>query len=140
MDRDLCTQRVMIFLIFSFISLVGGEVPRCSLNDFVTSLTFLNMYSSVCIKYYIINDFKRSVKHTCYISPASGISRAFSSSASYLTLMTSDRSGSLILGSVDMSLSLQPPPLLLTRRDDSSGPERCSPLSHGVSHHHHCWS
>ena len=115
MDRDLCTQRVMIFLISSFISLVGGEVPRCSLSDFVTSLTFLNMYSSICIKYYTINDFKRSVKHTCYVSPASGVSRAFSSSTSYLTLMTSGRLGSLILGSVDMSLSLHPPPLLLTQ-------------------------
>lgn len=87
MDRDLCAQRVMIFLISSFISLVGGEVPRCSLSDFVTSLTFLNIYSSVRIKYYTINDFKRSVKHTHYISPASGVSRAFSSSTSYLTLM-----------------------------------------------------
>ena len=78
MDRDLCAQRVMIFLISSFISLVGGEVPRCSLSDFVMSLTFLNIYSSVRIKYYTINDFKRSVKHTHYISPASGVSRAFS--------------------------------------------------------------
>jgi hypothetical protein len=97
------------------------------------------MYSSVCIKYYTINDFKRSVKHTCYVSPASGVSRAFSSSTSYLTLMTSGRLGSLILGSVYMSLSLHPPPLLLTQRD-SSGPERCSPLSHRISYHHHCGS
>ena len=137
------TQMSMVILfMFSFISLFGEVGSQVFVCDFAISPTHMNVYSSVCIKYCTISELKMWVKLTHYISPASGVSRAFSFSPSYLILTTSCRLGrvSLILGRVDVSLSLQPPLLLLAQRDWSIlRPRRCSPLYHGISHHHYHW-